>query len=361
MASGYSSPIIFCNLHRHRVRPRLEAYRSARIQACKLRKASVLCRSGMMLGARHSQTPAIGIRPSTACRCGNLFRCSALAGCNCDGHDDNERRFKNKIAYAIKSEARRCWKHPRASNHNDHARIEMADVKLERQDFYVYVLFRPDTAEPFYVGKGCGRRIRRSANDKNNVHKSRIVSQAKERGLDIPVVMVAHGLSEPVAFEYESAWITAIGREPSGPLVNRMDGGANPPSSCGRKLKAETIEKMRRAAKGRRPSPQCIAAVKSSQTGRKRSKQQIEKQRIALKSVIRTPEWYAKVSASLKGRRPSESTREAHQAWCNNIRRKPKICAECSKQFAPKRASTIHCSKRCSGRATARNRGFTCQ
>lgn len=97
----------------------------------------------------------------------------------------------------------------------------------EHLDYYVYVLFRPDTGTPFYVGKGRGRRW---TNHKHHVrpgrsHKDNIIARAKARGLDVPVVKIACGLTNDAAIEREIALIAAIGREPLGPLVNLTSGG----------------------------------------------------------------------------------------------------------------------------------------
>jgi len=97
-------------------------------------------------------------------------------------------------------------------------------VAQERRDFYVYVLFRPNGI-PCYVGKGSGQRWRRRDRHKRNPHLGHIIRLA---GADLPAVIVRDGLAEHEAFDTEQAFIAAIGREPSGPLVNLSDGGEGP-------------------------------------------------------------------------------------------------------------------------------------
>ncbi len=124
----------------------------------------------------------------------------------------------------------------------------MADENVVRSDFYVYVLFRPDTGQPFYVGKGCGRRIRISPFDGSNPYKHNIAQKAKREGRSIPKVKIAANLTEAEAFKLEAAFIGAISRHPDGPLVNVTDGGEG---SSGHKQTEETCAKKRAVLKGR--------------------------------------------------------------------------------------------------------------
>src|ERR1700733_14023593 len=98
----------------------------------------------------------------------------------------------------------------------------MADANLPRADFYVYVLFRHDTGEPFYVGKGAGRRWERHENSapRGNPYLNAIIGLARKAGTKVPKIKVALGLTEAAAFAVERAFIAAIGRKPAGPLAN---------------------------------------------------------------------------------------------------------------------------------------------
>lgn len=122
----------------------------------------------------------------------------------------------------------------------------MAEATLPRQDFYVYVLFRHDTGEPFYVGKGKGKRHKSSLRDRHNPYKAGVIRKAVNDGREIPIVKVAASLNEDTAFAIEVALIAAIGRTPNGPLVNLTDGGDG---TCGHAVPLGAREKLRIAAK----------------------------------------------------------------------------------------------------------------
>lgn len=97
-------------------------------------------------------------------------------------------------------------------------------------DRYVYGLFRPDTAEIFYVGMGMGQRAwTHEKNRKNNGgRKNQLICHLiDDLGfLEIPVVIFRSNLSLPEACDLETALIYALGREPFGPLLNVHQGGA---------------------------------------------------------------------------------------------------------------------------------------
>lgn len=130
-----------------------------------------------------------------------------------------------------------------------------------RRDFYVYVLFRHDSGQPFYVGKGAGKRIGAHTRDKRNSHKAAIIEKAKRDGRECPRVKVAVGLSEDDAFAVEIALIAAIGRGERGPLVNMTDGGEG---RSGYKCSQETRAAMSAARKGRKMSETHRAAISAA-------------------------------------------------------------------------------------------------
>jgi hypothetical protein len=165
----------------------------------------------------------------------------------------------------------------------------MADATLARSDFYVYVLFRHDTGQPFYVGKGRRDRVERHFSDLRNPHKSHIIARAKKVGCDIPRVKIAVGMTERQAFDVEIAFIDAIGREPNGPLVNLTDGGDGPSGGTW-KLSEATIEKQNLAKRSRH----------GSFVGRKHSEETLAKMRAtaAARDCRHSPETRAKMSAS---------------------------------------------------------------
>lgn len=149
-------------------------------------------------------------------------------------------------------------------------------------DRYVYMLMREDGRTPFYIGKGRGRRI--NAHEKKwrqgfNKHKDAIIRGMQARGIPIPKMKVACGLSYLQANEVEKSLIEAYGRHPIGPLVNVFaggDGGLDPTPELrahfstirkGRTLSAEHKRKVGEAGKGRKATEQARANMRQAQKG----------------------------------------------------------------------------------------------
>lgn len=86
--------------------------------------------------------------------------------------------------------------------------------------------------EPFYIGKGKGRRIKQhlweartpSAN-KYNQHKLNKIQEIINSGKQVIVVKLKEFDTEKEAFDFEKKLIRQIGRYPNGPLTNMTDGG----------------------------------------------------------------------------------------------------------------------------------------
>jgi hypothetical protein len=178
---------------------------------------------------------------------------------------------------------------------------------LEQNEFYVYVYLDPrkpglykymnteisgtynsETIPefcfeylPFYIGKGHGDRLRshlhqnKTSVRKENIFKSNKIKSIMEETNSEPIIIkYKEGLSEVEAYDLETTMILSIGRKytnPSGPLTNIADGGANPPKwnkgktgvyspelikqisdkLKGRKFSEETLQRMNEAAKRR--------------------------------------------------------------------------------------------------------------
>lgn len=97
---------------------------------------------------------------------------------------------------------------------------------------YVYVVTRPD-GRLLYIGKGSGNRWKRhDARAKANPHYRAVLDLA---GGNLPVAIIAHGLSEAEAFALEEMLTRLIGVESDGgPLVNCGHGGRGGPSGVKR-------------------------------------------------------------------------------------------------------------------------------
>ena len=116
-----------------------------------------------------------------------------------------------------------------------------------RSDFYVYVLLDPRKPgnfvygdklkfdhEPFYVGKGKGRRdishfrLGNLSKDSERIKNTKKVNKIRKilsLNLTPIVVRVKKNTTEDIAFKLEMKAITLIGRGKNGPLVNCTDGG----------------------------------------------------------------------------------------------------------------------------------------
>lgn len=91
-----------------------------------------------------------------------------------------------------------------------------------RTDFYVYAWRRPN-GEPFYIGKGRGRRAT-STYRRNHIFTN-IVAKMRASGAEPIVDHVADGLTEKDAYRLEVSLIAKYGRIKDGGLLANMTGG----------------------------------------------------------------------------------------------------------------------------------------
>lgn len=226
----------------------------------------------------------------------------------------------------------------------------MADVLIQpavRNDYYVYLLLRPDTKVPFYVGKGCGRRINSHFYDeRGNSHKANIIRQAKADGKQVIGVKLAVGLTEDQAFSLEIEWIARIGREPLGPLVNKTLGGEG--VSGPKNRTPEHTAKLMAIHKGRKHTEESRAKMSAALKGRKHTPEHRAKHAEAIRGRKLSDDARANRSAAMKGRKCPEGTRlaliesnkrRAGFKWTPEFREKM-MAARSAKKLQKERAAT---------------------
>lgn len=154
--------------------------------------------------------------------------------------------------------------------------------------FYVYEHIRLDTNAVFYVGKGCGGRVR--SKDKRNKHWHAIVDKAGYSGR-----VVAESDDEELIFLAEEERIDQLKRIGC-PLANKTAGGAG-----GTKGYRHTEETKRRISKnlkgklaGEKHPRYGLFGADNPMYGRKQS--EAARREMSINSSMRRPEVVAKIS-----------------------------------------------------------------
>lgn len=122
--------------------------------------------------------------------------------------------------------------------------------------FYVYQLRIEGEEQPFYVGKGRGRRMFHHCHPKDLekalTYKARKINKALSEGKKVFPEVIEENLLEEDALILEAYYIAAYGRTVNGGiLTNATDGGEG---VSGYKASAETKRKLSKASKGRKVS-----------------------------------------------------------------------------------------------------------
>ena len=117
-------------------------------------------------------------------------------------------------------------------------------------NYYTYLLIDPDTMQPFYVGKGVGRRMYEHHRVRgrliNPLLKNKIC-KLHDEGKQIVYEKVLVNVDEPTAFKKEQELIQQYGRkiDRSGILCNMTVGGEGNSSSWTEKRKQEQSNRMK--------------------------------------------------------------------------------------------------------------------
>jgi hypothetical protein len=153
-------------------------------------------------------------------------------------------------------------------------------------EYYTYIWYRTDKEkpEPFYVGKGKGKRFEKY----HNKHFDNIVKKHEKLGIKPLVGFYYKGPSEEMAYKNEMALIAKFGRKclGTGPLINLTEGGEGGcPSgdqhwNYGKKASKEMRKKLSLAHLGIKPSEDSKKKNSESNKGKhnfKHTKESIEK------------------------------------------------------------------------------------
>jgi hypothetical protein len=184
----------------------------------------------------------------------------------------------------------------------------------DRNIFYVYALYRDvEMSDPFYIGKGYGKRIR--AHEKayeiakrHNIRKNNTINKLIAELGYVPKKIIAGGLSEFEAFSMEIGLISKYGRLDlgTGCLTNLSEGG------LGVRHSPETREKIKIARARQVCTVETRAKMRLASTGRKHTLESRAKLSAAMKGRLdtRSAEGRARQLASVTGRKHTDETRK---------------------------------------------------
>jgi hypothetical protein len=158
---------------------------------------------------------------------------------------------------------------------------------MTESSFYVYGYFKPGCGEPFYIGKGRGKRCYDhlcTSYRKRKTHFYNTLNKLLKNGIEPNIEILYRDLDEQEAFRIEKELIASYGRLDlgTGCLTNHTDGGQGSSSLV---KSPETLAKLSASLKGRKFSPErvakmrrrCPAHVAAKMSATKRSRPQSAK------------------------------------------------------------------------------------
>ena len=190
-------------------------------------------------------------------------------------------------------------------------------------NYYVYIYWRLDINEPFYVGMGHNNRWKDLYENRRNEHFIRIINK-----YPIAVEIIKDNLTEEQAHDIECWLINELvfeygysinifnnrSIEKSKHLVNCTWGGEG---TSGRKLSNESIEKIRQANLGKHHTEETkrkISEAKKGENNPNYGKHLSEETKIKISKTNRgkklSDEHKIKISKSQKGKKLSEVTKK---------------------------------------------------
>lgn len=171
-----------------------------------------------------------------------------------------------------------------------------------RDNFYVYIHYRLDNMQPFYIGKGTGDRAHR----KNNRSKWWL-NIVNKFGYEVKIV--SDNLSEEDAFELEIFLIDELGRKDlnKGPLINLTNGGDG---VSGYKFTEEQRKALSDSHKGIKSHLYCKKGANHYLYGKKQSQEHIDKRVASLTGKRRSDSAKQQQSIRMSGTKLSQNTKD---------------------------------------------------
>lgn len=203
--------------------------------------------------------------------------------------------------------------------------------------YYVYILRDPRRDnEPFYVGKGSGRRVRvhltENKKSSENSWKYSKIQKIREAGLEPVVEYYATDLVEDDAYDLEARLIKQYGRakiDEGGILTNRCMDNRPPPYPIGQPMREEIKQKIGNAQRGEK-NHRYGDHWPHTEKQRRREFNRVN----GIKPPVRTgPMSQAQKDAIAAGNRGKRRTPE-QSAYLSSIRRGKKTCAKRKKPLA---------------------------